>query len=346
MKKKVKISDIANQSGVSLSTVSLVLNNKPGVSQETRSRVLDAAGELGYPIKPVTAQGTNHLTTIGMAVKIDPDMPPQGNPFYSKVMLGIEDVCRRKGINLLFATLPVDENNRPLEAPALLHNDLVDGLLLVGTFIDESFSLMSKKNSTPIVLVDGYSEADRYDEVVSDNFRAAYQAVEFLIGKGHRYIGLIGSEENCYPSLKDRRNGYLRALKENGISEAYIANFNINRSHGYQETITLLKEKPQITALFCVNDDVGNAAIKAVQDLDKLVPEDVSVVSFDDTFVATAACPPLTTVHIDTVAMGRAAVHLLSLRLDNPDSSRMTLTIHPWLVERESVGPARSHFSD
>ncbi len=342
MKRKVKISDIARKSGVSVSTVSLVLNNKPGVSQETRSKVFEVAGELGYPIKPAAAQGASHLTTIGMAIKIDPDTSPQANPFYSKVILGIEDACRRKGINLLFATLPVDENNRPLEVPPLLYNDLVDGLLMVGTYIDETFLFISKNHSVPVVLVDGYSNMDSYDTVVTDNFRAAYQAVEFLIEKGHRHIGLAGSEENCYPSLKERRNGYLRALKENDISDFYIANFNINKSHGYQETTALLKEHPQITALFCVNDDVGNATIKVVQDLGRLVPDDFSIVGFDDTFVASAACPALTTIHVDTFAMGRAAVHLLSLRLDNRDSSRMTLTIHPWLVERESVGTVQS----
>jgi LacI family transcriptional regulator len=342
MKEKVKISDIARQSGVSVSTVSLVLNNKRGISPETRLRVLKSAGELGYPIKPTVPQEKNNLmTTIGMVVKIDPDITPQANPFYSKVIVGIEDACRRKGINLLFVTLPVDENNCPLEVPQLLHNNLVDGLLMVGTIIDNNPAFIPHRHSIPIVLVDGYSSLESFDTVVSDNFRAAYQAVNFLIEKGHRHIGLVGGNENCFPSLKDRRNGYLRALKDKGISEFLMANFNINKSHGFPETITLLKEHSQITALFCVNDDVASAAIRGAQSLGRRVPEDLSIIGYDDTYIAANTHPALTTMQVDTVAMGRAAVHLLSLRLENPDSARMTLTIHPKLVERESVAVAQ-----
>jgi LacI family transcriptional regulator len=341
---KVKFTDIARQSGVSVPTVSLVLNNKPGVSEETRERVLEVAGQLGYPLKSAASQrNRKSLTTIGMVVKIDPDIPPQANPFYSKVILGIEDACRRNGINLLFATLPVDENNRPLEVPQILNNGFVDGLLLVGTFVDETFSLVTNRYPTPIVLVDGYSKTESFDSVVSDNFRAAYQAVKYLIDKGHRHIGLVGSDDNCFPSLRERRNGYLRALKENEITEVSIANFNINKSHGYQETISLLQEHPQITALFCVNDEVGSTTIRAAQSQGECVPEDISIVGYDDTYFAANTHPALTTMQVDTVAMGRAAVHLLSLRLENPASARITLTIHPTLVERESVGIVRSN---
>jgi LacI family transcriptional regulator len=344
MKKRIKISDIAIQAGVSTSTVSLVLNNRPGVSQETRSRVLKVANKLKYPIKPTTNLGkSDHLTTVGMIVKTDPDMPPLANPFYSKVIVGIEDVCRRNGLNLLFVTLPVDEDNHPTEVPSIFYNELVDGLLMVGTFVDETITAISDKSLPPIVLVDGYSDSGNFDAVVSDNFHAAYQAVEYLVAKGHRHIGLVGSCENCYPSLQERRNGYLRALKENGISDTYIANFNINKSHGYQETIALLEKQPQISALFCINDDIGSTTIKAAQDFGKRIPEDLSIIGYDDTYIAANTHPSLTTMHVDTVAMGRAAMQLLALRMDQRDSARMTLIIHPWLVERASTGVARSH---
>jgi LacI family transcriptional regulator len=343
MRKKAKISDIARESGVSISTVSLVLNNKPGASQETRTRVLEVAQELEYPIKPGAAMGrSNRLTTIGMMVKKDPDLPPAANPFYSKVMMGIEESCRKNGIDLLFSTLPVDELNRPIGVPPLLSNEMVDGLLMVGTCMVDSLDSLPNKRRLPIVLVDGYSDTESYDAVVSDNFRAAYQAVEYLIKKGHRSIGLVGSDVNCYTSLKERRNGYLRALKENDLNDAYIANFNLNKTKGFQETITLLTENPQITALFCVNDEVGCNAIRAAQCMGKNVPEDISIIGYDDTYLAANCLPTLSTMHVDTTAMGRAAVHLLSLRLGNPESARMTLTIHPSLVMRESVGAPRN----
>ena len=100
----------------------------------------------------------------------------------------------------------------------------------------------------------------------------------------------------------------------------------------------LLQENPHISALFCVNDDVGSHAIRAVNALGKRVPADVSVIGYDDTYIAVNTHPPLTTMHVDTTAMGRAAVHLLALRLANPEAARMTLTVHTILIERESVG--------
>ena len=344
MEEKVKISDIARQSGVSTATVSLALNNKPGVSQETRLRVLKIAEELEYPVKPAAVAGKNsRLATLGMIVKTDPNpVPPHANPFYSKVIIGIEDVCRRNGISLLFATLPVDENNHPVEVPQLLYNDRIDGLLMVGAFVDETIISISGKHTPDIVLVDGYSNTENYDAVITDNFRASYQAITHLIQKGHCHIALVGSEPNGYPSLQERRNGYFRALKENNIAESYVANFNINTTHGYDETVQLLKETPQITALFCVNDEVGFSAIRAAQDLNLRVPEDISIIGFDDTYIAAKSRPTLTTMRVDTVAMGRAAVHLLSMRLDNPENARMTLVIHPTLMERESVAGPRS----
>lgn len=340
MEEKVKISDIARQTGVSTATVSLALNNKPGVSPQTRLKILEAAERLEYPINIKPARGAEvspRLGTIGMVLKSDP-IPPQANPFYSKVIFGIEDVCRRNGINLLFATVPVDENNCPLEVPTLLNNEVVDGLLMIGTFVNETITSVSSKRTPPIVLVDGYSHTDSYDSVVSDNFRASYQAVEYLIKKGHRHIGLVGSEMNSFPSLKERRNGYLRALKEGEITDVYIANFNINKSHGYKETISMLKEHPQVTALFCINDDVANEALRAVKDMGLSVPKDVSIIGYDDTYTSLNAHPSITTMHVDTITMGRAAVQLLSLRIDNLESTQMTLTIRPNLVERESVG--------
>lgn len=338
MEERVTISDIAQKSGVSLATVSLVLNNKPGVASDTRVRVMETAEALGYPLKQaMTTSRDSQLSKLGMIVKTDADSAPYENPFYSRIMMGIEDACRRKGIALLFSTLPVDTQNRPVQTPAMLYNNSVDGLLMIGAFVDETIVSVSGRRTPPIVLVDAYSNTESFDMVVSDNFRAAYHALEYLIQKGHQHIGLVGSEPNAYPSLRDRRNGYIRALKENEITGTYFANFNINKTKGYDEVIWLLKEHPQITALFCVNDDVAVTAMRAAQEIGRRVPQDLSVVGYDDIYMAQNASPPLTTMHVDTLAMGRAAVQLLSLRLENPDMACMILTILPNLIERDSV---------
>lgn len=342
MEEKVRISDIARRSGVSPATVSHALNNKAGVSEETRLRILRIAEELEYPIKaspsPVTSR---RLATIGMLVKTDA-VPPQANPFYSKVIMGIEDVCRRNGISLLFASVPVDENNQPIEIPQMFYSEKMDGILMVGTYVDDTLASISGRRVPPVVLVDGYSRDDDYDSVVSDNFRAAYTAVEHLIQKGHRHIALVGSEMNSYPSLKERRNGYQLALNEHEITDTYYANFNVNKSRGYQETGSLIKEHPQITALFCVNDSIAAAAMRAIHDMGKRVPADVSIIGYDDTYIGANAQPAITTMRVDTITMGRAAVNLLSMRLENPESACMTLIINPKLIERETVSSGPS----
>ena len=339
MSDKVTINTIAEQCNVSPTTVSLVLNHKPGASNETRARVLETARKLGYKVSANTNGKSRRLSTVGIIVKTEPDLLPPSNPFYSQIIAGVDDACSDLGINLLFSMLPVDKDNHPTKIPPLIDQNSLSGLLLVGTFIDQTIFSLFGNNIPPIILVDGYSDTGSYDMVLSDNFGAAYQAVEYLIKLGHRNIGLIGSEPGCYPSINERRSGYLRALKDYDIADNFLANFNINRSQGEKETIHLLQENPQITALFCVNDNVALGAMRGAQQLNRTIPNDLSIIGYDDTFLATSISPALTTMRVDTLVMGRAAIHLLALRIEKPDAARLTLTIHPTLIERESTIP-------
>jgi LacI family transcriptional regulator len=286
-------------------------------------------------LKP--GSSTKRLSTAGLVVKMEPGLPPRDNPFYSHVIDGIEESCQRYHINLLFATLLVDEYNVPVEIPELLTSREADGFMMVGAFIGEAITSMTSIKPRPIVLVDAYSNSASFDTVVSDNYQTAYQAAEYLIRKGHRHIGFVGSEPTSYPSLKQRRAGYTRALKDNEITSTYIANFNINKENAHDPVIRLMGEHPQITALFGVNDEVAVKTIDTLQEIGLRVPQDVSVIGYDDIDLAVHTMPPLTTFHVDTLAMGRAAVSLLISRCEYPESARMTLIIHPTLVERESV---------
>lgn len=347
MRDKVTITDIAQESGVSPATVSLVLRNRPGVSEETRARVIGMAEHLGYHVKSsLLSARSNRLQTVGMIVKTEAQIPARANPFYSHVIIGVEEACRGLGIDLMLSTMPVDDNNRPVGVPQMLARGATDALLMVGTFLDSAILSVTGRRLPPIVLVDAYSSTESYDTVVSDNFQAAWQAVEYLIQVGHRHIGLVGGDADAFPSIRQRRGGYQRALRENGIAHTYMAEFNIMNESGYEATRKLLKKHPQITALFGVNDRVAIAAMSAAQDLGRHIPEDISIIGYDDVDFAANAKPPLTTMHVDTVAMGRAAVQLLLSRMEHPESARMTLTIHPTLIERQSVTkpkPTRAH---
>ncbi len=336
---RVTMTEIAEQSGVSLSTVSLVLRDKPGVGSDTRQRVLEVARDLGYIPRKLTSPYTPTLTNIGLILKADPDRVPEANKFYSHVVAGIEMACRRRQVNLLYATMTVDEDSYPLELPRLLvEEDSADGLLLVGAFLNEVLAQVVERHSTPVVLVDAYAMSDEYDAVVSDNFKGAYQAITYLIQLGHRHIGLVGSHPEAYPSIQERRNGYLRVLKDRDISDRYVAECHIVNNEEIREaTNTLLRRNPQITAIFGVNDEVTITVMDAAQDLGRQVPDDLSVVGFDNIDLAACVSPSLTTMHVDKLGMGRLAVQLLINRLEHPESSLVRAAIRPCLIERTSA---------
>ena len=334
------------------------MRNKPGIPPETRQRVLNAVKELDYHLK---SSATRHhvvhipLRTLGMVIKSEPDLPPRANPFYSHVLAGIEDTCRQKKINLLYATLPVDDNNRPTEIPRLLMEETIEGLVLVGTFVDDGLTPILERQAVPIVLVDAYAQHEDFDSVVSDNRGGAYAAVGFLIRHGHRHIGMVGGNPTAYPSLRQRREGYVQALQDNGLMDTCFADCPSRQQAAFEATKHLLREHPRLTAVFGCNDAVTLGAVQAAQEMGRRVPEDFSAIGFDDVDFARRVRPALTTMRVDKAEMGRMAVQLLINRLEFPDTARTTLVIHPTLVERESVAslpstspasPSRRGFGD
>lgn len=339
---KVTMADIARESGVSLSTVSLVLNDKPGLPRETRNKVLEMARRLGYELRtpaPVISKPAS-LETIGVLVKRSQgdSTVPSSNIFFSHVIAGIEAGCRQEDILLLYSTLPVDESNHTVEIPRLVTDTRINGLILVGSFIDEQLNAALRQLSIPIVLLDAYSSAGEYDSVIIDNVEGAYNAVSYLIGKGHRHIAFVGSYPDSRISFRYRREGYQQALTDHGIPIAYYADCpHNNREMIIEATCKLLTENPQVTAIFGCNDEVSIIAIHGVLEVGKRVPDDISVIGFDNVAGAQNCIPPLTTMHVDKVGMGRLAVQLMINRADSLDQGHVSMRVHTRLVERQSV---------
>ena len=155
--KKITLADIARDSDVSTATVSLVLRDKPGVSDETRQRVLDSARALGYVYTP-SNQAVGRVTPneFGVIIKSRPNDLPGSNSFYSAVLAGVETICRRHQIKLMYANLLVDSKNNPVEAPRLMQNGEVGGLLMVGVHLNEELVELLLGSNAPVVLVDAY----------------------------------------------------------------------------------------------------------------------------------------------------------------------------------------------
>lgn len=334
---KVTLADIAHDCGVSLATVSLVLRNKSGVGSETRQRVYESARALGYIPKVSNQARVRALPQhIGLIVKVRPDDLPSTNSFYAPILAGIEAVCRHNQINLVYTNLPVDPGNHPLETPRLLQEQHVDGVLMVGMCLGDEIVQMLRSRGLPVVLVDSYAAGDPFDSVVIENYAGAYRAVTHLIEAGHRQIAIVGSSPEAYPSILERRKGYLQALSDHGL-EPIWGDCRLHPEEVLPVIPELLNTYPGLTSILACNDDVAIAAIRMAQKLGWRVPNDLSVIGFDDIALSQHVMPPLTTMGVDMMGMGRLAAQLLLNRFEFPEAGGVRAVVCPNLVTRESV---------
>jgi len=334
---RVTVAAIAKEAGVSISTVSLALRGKGSIPADTRARIHEIAREMGYTPKNNLRLTRNHMpSNFGMVIRTLPE-DSQENPFYPVVQAGIESACRQNQINLTYASLPVDGDSRILEIPRILIEDQVDGLLAVGLNLNQSNAQIFDRLALPIVLVDAYGPSGKYDAVVTDNHHGIIDAMNYLIGKGHRHIAFTGSHDNAFPSIYERRMAYLQALHDHGISNSYLLDCELSREQVHDLVYEYFNHATPVTALLCANDFTALGALKAFRELGLSVPNDISLMGFDDDLLAPHITPGLTTMQIDKIGMGRLAVSLLINRVDRPESAQVTGIIRPRLIERESV---------
>jgi LacI family transcriptional regulator len=332
------LKDVAKMAGVSIGTASQAINNRPNVMPETRAKVIDAARSLGYPFRdPESDPCESKLSLIGMLVKHDYGQPFSVNPFYSYIQMGIENECRKRSIKLMYANVEVDRDNRPVEWPLMLREEGLDGLLLLGMLIDQQNAAFIKARKLPVVLIDSYAPGSGYDMVITDNVEGSRLAVNYLLDQGHTDIALLGWHPYTAPSMNERRIGYERALRERGISQTYIQESDPDRTKTKKAVQTLLQHSPQVSAVFAVNDEAALGVIHGVRDLGLRVPEDVSVVGFDNIDLARDIMPPLTTIHVPKSWLGSIGVRMLSDRASNLNQPLLTVTVAVSLIERGSV---------
>jgi LacI family transcriptional regulator len=325
------VRDVAKLARVSVGTASNALNGKPGVSADTRARVRDAATQLGYQL-PATPR-----SSMGMLMKRDPDAKFAIDPFYSYVLLGAEQECQRQNLSLVYASTEVDKHNRIPAWPPMLNAQTLMGVMIVGPFLEATIDEIAQQIGPNVVLVDAQSRRQPFDSLFSDNLNGTYEAIKHLIEQGHRHIGLVGSIPDGYVSVRERRKGYKLALADHGIEEVYIEDSLLIRESVYEATLRLLRRAPQITALFACNDNVAVGAMNAASELGLRIPDDLSIIGFDNIDLAQETNPPLTTVHVDKTLMGILAVRYLLDRTENPDRSTLTTLVHTRLVIRDSV---------
>jgi LacI family transcriptional regulator len=336
----VRIQDVAEQAGVSPATVSRVLNNRKGISEKTRAKVLSLAAEMGYRPSP------NHRTaavpmvkSIGMLYSSRmPDLV--GNPFYGGVLEGLETVLRPDGYQLFSYKLTGDlhDDNRLIQQLAVSG---LAGLVFVGQNVDDQDIILTARNSgLPLILVDNNIGDAGVNCVVMDNHRGISEMVKRLVDLGHRRIAFVGGPLS-HSSLRERYEAYKLSLASAGIEidpSLIVLPSNFD-GHTAMNTILQTASKPP-TAVVVVNDNMAFEVMRALHEQGLRIPDDVSVTGFDDIDMSRSVIPSLTTVSVPKREMGLLAGSRLQQLLGGVATKPVKITVSVEIVMRDSVGPA------
>ncbi len=327
------IRDVAVAAGVSITTVSHVVNETRYVSDELRQRVLRAMDELGYQPN-VLARGlrSGQTKTIGLVV---PDM---SNLFFAEVSRAIEDMVFNKGYSLIICNS--DDNPEKQKAYfGVLVAKQVEGIIFISTHSSEDFFERVENTRIPIVFADREVPSTLADVVLVDNECGGYLATSYLIGLGHKRIACITGPSGVTPSA-DRVNGYRRALQEAGLPylQEYVIPGDFHYHSGEKAMLRLLDLNPRPDAVFVSNDMMAFGCIRAIRSCNLRLPDDISLVGFDDIILAQASSPALTSVAQPIEAMAQQIIELLFLRMQEnpPTTERKRIILKPELVIRDS----------
>jgi DNA-binding LacI/PurR family transcriptional regulator len=328
--------DVAKQAGVSVATVSRVLNASPHVSPNARRKVLRAVKALNFqPNRTAQRLRAKQSKVIGLIIS---DIQ---NPFFTSVVRGIEDVAYANGYSVVLCNSDEDPAKEKLYIN-VMRAETVAGVILAST--TESNPLVGEllDHRIPVIAMDRRIKNRSIDSVLVSNLRGARAAVIHLIKQGHRRIGFIGMPLTRTPG-KERLAGYENALREHGlaVSRQFVRIADAKQLGGHDATLELLSRQSNITALFVANNLMTLGALNAIRERGLKIPDDISLVGFDDMPWAALLQPPLTVVAQPTYELGKQAAELLLERLQKPDKPVTNVQLETTLIVRGSSGKPR-----
>ena len=328
--------DIADRAGVSVATVSLVLNGKKGISEPTRQRVVDASNDLGYAT--IVRRTNGQPETVSILIEHLPTLP-SSDPFNRHVLTAIESEARKAGYRIVLEFASEEDG------PAAGHwaGGWAAGVLILGGGdLRPEWVETALEAKLPVVVVDHFIPNVQIPTVVPDNFVGAYAITRYLIDAGHRRIGFLRGPSK-YWTLEERRGGYLLAMHQAGLGpDPELIPPRVSHGHekGFGEMLALLDLPEPPTAVFAVSDQAAVGAYRALASRGLTVGEDISVVGFDDIEAAKMLTPPLTTVRNSGTDLGRVAFErLLGMMRDGTTGGDAAIkwTIPTRIIERQSV---------
>lgn len=335
-RQKISIKDVAREANVSHATVSRVINNYPHVSREKREQVLLAMSRLGYVANQQArslAGGRSH--TIGLLV------PGVGNSYIGQIMIGIDEVLGANQYDLMLYTT---QRRRTHEAAyvATLTRGLTDGLLLLLPLNPEAYLKALHEQQYPYVVIDHQGFDDYSPTVIATNFEGAYEATAYLIELGHRRIGFIAGTPILNSAI-ERQNGYKAALAAHNIpfSPELVRNGEFLTPASYDAARELLDLPDPPTAIFAASDLSAFGAADAIRNRGLNIPQDVSLVGFDDLPEAAWAHTALTTVRQPLREMGVIATRMLLDQIMGRQDQEQRIVVKTELIIRESCQPPR-----
>ncbi len=325
------IQEVAKEAGVSVATVSRVINESPKVSPKTRDAVLAAIKKLNY--EPNLLGRNLRLMQTRMVLVL---LPTISNPFYAPIVKGIEDIAHKNGFNVMLCNTNSDVARERVYID-LLKNRLADGVIFFAPTIEDD-KLSEIAATFPVVQCCEYKKEARASHVAINNEAAAYTAVRHLISIGHRKIGLI-SCKNSFISTAEREEGFKRALIEQNIivDPTMIKYGNYGFSSGLRAMKHYLSSDNIPTAVFCISDSMAIGAIKAIREKGLRVPSDIAVVGFDDITFAHMFSPSLTTIAQPKYDLGCVSMELLLKQMSGEFDNPQSIYLKHELIVREST---------
>jgi DNA-binding LacI/PurR family transcriptional regulator len=336
--KNIKIKDVAKVANVSAATVSLVLNNKPGVSEETRQKILQITQSLINSTQShfSTNDGSAKAIRFLKIIKHGHVLNRDHNVFIASYLDGLEAEARAKGYNLEVTT--IDTVDTAAIGAAISHPN-IQGLVVLGTELTEMDMSAFEPFNLPMVFIDTEYEHLPFNFVDMNNLEAAYQIIKHFIDNGHSQIGLIKTNVET-GNFRLREQGFYNALQyyKMPLNRSFIFEVDSTFDGAYQNMLQILKKSASLpTALFASNDIIAYGCIKAFKEFGLQVPGDISIIGFDDLPLSALMDPPLTTMRISKKQIGRMAMKLLLEKIESSSSISSKIIIGSELVVRNSV---------
>ena len=326
------IKDVAREAGVSIATVSRVLNDIDVVNEDTKKKVKDAIKKLSYrPNIVARSLKTQKSSTIGIII------PDISNQFYPEIVRGCEDVANIYNYNIMLCNSDLDLD-KEMESLRILKEKMIDGVIYMSNSVDQNVIDLIKELEMPVVLVETTDADGIFPSVTIDNVVAAADAVKYLINKGNKNIAYVGTSLEKVNALSKRYTGYLSALDEMGIelNKDLIYIGGVKPKDGYAGINAILDTGAKVDAVFCASDEIAMCVINALRDRNISVPGDVDVMGFNDIYSASVFYPKLTTIAQPMYDMGSVSMRMLIKSINNLEVEEKHFVLPYRLVERNS----------